>query len=56
MELDEAIAILIELLRTQRAGNYGYDLYARRVCSQRSQSASVPTNVRCASNSNQSRR
>jgi hypothetical protein len=29
MELDEAIAIFIELLRTQRAGNYGYDLYAR---------------------------
>lgn len=29
MELDEAIAILIELLRNERAGQYGYDLYAR---------------------------
>jgi len=29
MQLDEAIAILIELLRAQRAGNYGYDLYPR---------------------------
>jgi hypothetical protein len=29
MELDEAIAILIELLRAGRAGQYGYDLYAR---------------------------
>jgi hypothetical protein len=29
MELDEAIAILIELLRDGRAGQYGYDLYAR---------------------------
>ena len=29
MELDEAIAILIELLRNNRAGSYGYDLYAR---------------------------
>jgi hypothetical protein len=30
MELGEAIAILIELLQAGRAGNYGYDLYARR--------------------------
>lgn len=30
MDLDEAIAILIELLRTQQARNYGYDLYARK--------------------------
>jgi hypothetical protein len=29
MELDEAIAILLELLRAGRAGSYGYDLYAR---------------------------
>jgi hypothetical protein len=29
MELDEAIAILVELLRDNRAGQYGYDLYAR---------------------------
>ena len=30
MELDAAIAILVELLRKGQAGNYGYDLYARR--------------------------
>src|SRR5579885_1107917 len=30
MELDEAIAILIDLLQRNQAGNYGYDLYARR--------------------------
>ncbi|MCP3394602.1 hypothetical protein NLM27_38270 [Bradyrhizobium sp. CCGB12] len=29
MDLDEAIAILLELLRNDRARNYGYDLYAR---------------------------
>jgi hypothetical protein len=29
MELDEAIAILLDLLRNGRAGGYGYDLYAR---------------------------
>src|SRR5258706_9203486 len=29
MALDEAIAILLDLLRNGRAGNYGYDLYAR---------------------------
>src|SRR5262249_18548568 len=29
MDLDEAIAILIELLRAGRAGNYGYDLFPR---------------------------
>jgi hypothetical protein len=30
VELDEAIAILIELLRRGQARGYGYDLYARR--------------------------
>jgi hypothetical protein len=30
VELDEAIAILIELLQAGRAGSYGYELYARR--------------------------
>jgi hypothetical protein len=30
MGLDEAIAILVELLQAGRAGYYGYDLYARR--------------------------
>jgi len=30
MELDEAIAILIDLLKNEQAGRYGYDLYARR--------------------------
>jgi hypothetical protein len=30
MKLDEAIAILIELLQAGRAGSYGYDLFARR--------------------------
>lgn len=30
MDLDEAIAILIELLQTGKARNYGYDLYASR--------------------------
>ncbi len=30
MELDEAIAELIQLLRAGRASGYGYDLYARR--------------------------
>ncbi len=30
MELDEAIAILIELLRRGQARSYGYDLYPRR--------------------------
>jgi hypothetical protein len=29
MDLDEAIAILLDLLRNNRAGGYGYDLYAR---------------------------
>jgi hypothetical protein len=29
MDLDEAIAILLDLLRNDRARNYGYDLYAR---------------------------
>ena len=29
MELDEAISILIELLRAGRCGQYGYDLYPR---------------------------
>lgn len=29
MDLDEAIAVLLELLRNNRARNYGYDLYAR---------------------------
>jgi hypothetical protein len=29
MELDEAIAILIQLLQAGKAGSYGYDLYAR---------------------------
>ena len=29
MDLDQAIAILLDLLRTGRAGNYGYDLYPR---------------------------
>lgn len=29
MDLDEAIAILLDLLRNGRAQNYGYDLYAR---------------------------
>lgn len=29
MGLDEAIAILLDLLRNDRAGNYGYDLYPR---------------------------
>ncbi|WP_146101456.1 hypothetical protein [Bradyrhizobium sp. AC87j1] len=29
MDLDEAIATLLELLRNDRARNYGYDLYAR---------------------------
>ena len=29
MDLDEAIAILVELLQGGRAGNYGYDLYPR---------------------------
>ena len=29
MELDEATAILLELLRTGKAGAYGYDLFAR---------------------------
>lgn len=29
MDLDEAIAILLDLLRNGRAGSYGYDLYAR---------------------------
>jgi hypothetical protein len=29
MELDEAIAILLDLLRRGQAGSYGYDLYAR---------------------------
>lgn len=30
LDLDEAIAILIELLQAGRAGSYGYELYARR--------------------------
>jgi hypothetical protein len=30
VELDQAIAILIELLQAGNAGSYGYDLYARR--------------------------
>jgi hypothetical protein len=30
MELDEAIALLIDLLKRGQAGDYGYDLYARR--------------------------
>jgi hypothetical protein len=30
MNLDEAIAILLELLQNNRAGAYGYELYARR--------------------------
>jgi hypothetical protein len=30
MELDEAIAVLIDLLQRGQAGNYGYELYARR--------------------------
>src|SRR5438477_20949 len=29
MELDEAIAILIQLLQAGKGGSYGYDLYAR---------------------------
>jgi hypothetical protein len=29
MEMDEAVAILIELLQAGRAGKFGYDLYAR---------------------------